>query len=162
MRKEDNKKGVKCSRSNFWNLIRNPVYCGKIHVLQYKDEENIIVQGKHEPIISEALFYEVQDVLSGRQRSSRHLPKITTDKRMPLRGFLICPKCGRMLTGSASKGHTKNYYYYHCISNCGCRFKTENANDLFVHELRKYVPEPGMNELFVMILKEAFHEKTKG
>ncbi len=162
IRKEANKKGVKCSRSNFWNLIRNPVYCGKIQVLQYKDEENITVQGKHEPIISEALFNEVQDVLSGRQRSSRHLPKITTDKRMPLRGFLICPKCGRMLTGSASKGHTKNYYYYHCISSCGCRFKTENANDLFVHELRKYVPEPGMNELFVMILKEAFHEKTKG
>jgi DNA invertase Pin-like site-specific DNA recombinase len=125
IRKEANKKGVKCSRSNFWNLIRNPVYCGKIQVLQFKDEENIIVQGKHEPIISEALFYEVQNVLSGRQRSSRHLPKITIDKRMPLRGFLICSKCSRMLTGSASKGHTKNYYYYHCVSSCGCRFKTE-------------------------------------
>jgi DNA invertase Pin-like site-specific DNA recombinase len=162
IRKEANKKGVKCSRSNFWNLIRNPVYCGKIQVSEFKDEENITVQGKHEPIISESLFYEVQNVLSGRQRSSRHLPKITIDKRMPLRGFLICPKCSRILTGSASKGHTKNYYYYHCVSSCGCRFKTENANDLFVHELRKYVPKPGMIELFKMTLKEAFHEKTKG
>jgi site-specific DNA recombinase len=162
IRKEVNKKGVKCSRSNFWNLIRNPVYCGKILVSQFKDEENITVQGKHVAIVSESLFYEVQDVLSGRQRSSRHLPKITTDKRMPLRGFLICPKCGRMLTGSASKGHTKSYYYYHCVSSCGCRFKTENANELFIRELRKYVPKPGMKELFTIILKEAFYEKTKG
>lgn len=144
--------------SVFWH----PVYCGKIHVSQYKDEENITVQGKHEPIISEALYYEVQNVLSGRQRNSRHLPKITADKRMPLRGFLICPKCGRMLTGSASKGHTKTYYYYHCVSSCGCRFKTKNANDLFVNELRKYVPKPGMSELFKIALKEAFHDKTKG
>lgn len=63
IRKAANKKGMKCSRSNFWNLIRNQVYCGKIKVLQYKDEESITVQGKHEAIVSEALFYEVQDVL---------------------------------------------------------------------------------------------------
>src|SRR5665213_993783 len=62
IRKEINNQGLKCSRGNFWSVIRNPVYCGKIQVTQYKDEEKIIVQGQHEGIISEALFYEVQDV----------------------------------------------------------------------------------------------------
>ncbi len=81
---------------------------------------------------------------------------------MPLRGFLICPECGRILTGSASKGRYDYYYYYHCISSCGCRFKTGNANDLFVRELRKYVPRPGMSILYGTTLKEAFYEKTKG
>ena len=161
IRKEVNKKGIKCSKSNFWNAIRNPVYCGKIQILQFKDEELDIVQGKHEPLISEALFYEVQEILSGRKRSSRHLTKMSSDKKMPLRGFLICPKCNRMLTGSASKGKYKHYYYYHCISPCGCRFKSDNANDLFLKELKKFVPKPGIKDLIIYTLKEAFYEKVK-
>jgi hypothetical protein len=95
-------------------MIFNGKYYGK-------DEESVIVQGQHEPIIPET----------------------------PLRGFLLCPNCGRMLTGSASKGRHNHYYYYHCISSCGCRFKAENANGLFVRELKKYVPHPGMNEIYV-------------
>ncbi len=161
IRKEANKRGLKCSRANFWRAIRNPVYCGKIPVAQYKDEEKISVQGQHESIISEALFYEVQDVLLGRKRRERHATQITVDEQMPLRGFLICPKCGRMLTGSASKGRTNYYYYYHCIASCGARFRTENANSLFVRELRKYLPRPGLSDIYVIPLKEAFSEKTK-
>ena len=160
IRKEVNNRGLKCSRSNFWSAIRNPVYCGKIKVAQFKDEENSTVQGQHEAIISEALFYEVQDVLMGRKRKVRPATQITGDENMPLRGFLICPECGRMLTGSASKGRHNHYYYYHCVSSCGCRFKTENANSLFMREIRKYVPRPGMSSLYVTALKETFNEKT--
>ncbi|WP_410494156.1 zinc ribbon domain-containing protein [Chryseobacterium sp. CH21] len=29
-----------------------------------------------------------------------------------MRGFLTCPKCGRNLTASGSKGSQKIYYYY--------------------------------------------------
>ena len=53
---------VKCSKNNFWVAIRNPVYCGKIFIPKYKDEESCFVKGSHEPIISEALYYQVQDV----------------------------------------------------------------------------------------------------
>lgn len=161
IRQEANNRGLTCSRSNFWNVIRNPVYCGKIPICQFKEEENTTVQGQHEPIISEALFYEVQDVLAGRKRNERPKTQITVDDNMPLRGFLICPKCGRMLTGSASKGRYNYYYYYHCASSCGSRFKTENANSLFVKELRKYTPRPGMSDVYVLSLKESYHEKTR-
>jgi site-specific DNA recombinase len=162
IRKEINNRGIKCSRSNFWRAIRNPVYCGKIEISQFKDEENITVPGQHEGIISEALFYEVQSNLTGRKRNQRPATQITVDENMPLRGFLICPKCGRMLTGSASTGRNNRYYYYHCISLCGCRFKTENANSLFVRELRKYVPQPGMDTLYIVTLKETYSSKTSG
>jgi site-specific DNA recombinase len=63
------------------------------------------------------------------------------------------------LTGSASKGRN-SHYYYHCVSSCGCRFKTENANSLFIRELSKYVPKPGMSNLYVTTLKEEFSKKT--
>jgi site-specific DNA recombinase len=161
IRREANSRGLKCCRSNFWSAIRNPVYCGKVPIASYKDEENTTVQGRHEAIISEALFYEVQEVLLGRKREKRSVTQITVDGHMPLRGFLICPSCGRMLTGSASKGRNNYYYYYHCLSSCGCRFKTEDTNNLFIRELKKYIPKPGMSDVYVINLKEAYSEKTK-
>ncbi len=161
IRKEANKRGLKCGRANFWNVIRNPVYCGKISIISFKDEERAVVQGQHEPIISEALYYEVQEVLSGRKRNERSGTQITTEEQLPLRGFLICPKCGRMLTGSASTGRTNRYYYYHCVSSCGSRFRTEPANKLFIRELKKFVPKRGMNDIYVISLKEAYYEQTQ-
>ncbi|QEC41691.1 hypothetical protein FSB84_08295 [Pseudobacter ginsenosidimutans] len=71
IRKEATKKGLKCSRSNFWNAIRSPVYCGKILIPKFKEEEPLIVEGQHEPIISESLFDEVRDMISGRKRNKR-------------------------------------------------------------------------------------------
>jgi hypothetical protein len=53
--------------------------------------KKVIVQGQHEPIISEALFYEVQDILDGRKRKIRQGTKIVTHDTLSLRGFLICP-----------------------------------------------------------------------
>lgn len=43
------------------------------------------VNAQHEGIISEALFYEVQDILDGRRRHYR--PKSATLPELPLRGF---------------------------------------------------------------------------
>lgn len=155
-------KGLKCSRSNFWNQIRNPVYCGKIFIPKHKDEESAIVPGKHEPIISERLFYDVQDVLLGRKRSDKvRGTTIASPEELPLRGFLICKNCGLMLTGSASKGNGGYYYYYHCNSKCGCRYKAPFVNDLFVKELKKYVPQSGMIELYQHAINVLYCQQTQ-
>jgi hypothetical protein len=61
-------KGIPCSKNNFYTIMRNPVYCGKIVVPKYKDEEMRLVQGLHKPLISEALFFRVQDILDARKR----------------------------------------------------------------------------------------------
>ena len=37
-------RGFKCSKHGFWIIIRNPVYCGKIFIPKYKDEESHFVQ----------------------------------------------------------------------------------------------------------------------
>ena len=139
--KEAFKKGIKCCKANFWSLLRNPVYCGRIYLSGYKEEVSRHVQGLHQPIISESLFYDVQDYLNGKKKTYRN--KVGSLDVLQLRGFLICPKCGKVLTGSASKGRNGKYYYYHCSSSCGVRFKAENANDLFSRELKKFVPRPG-------------------
>ncbi len=151
-------KGFSATKSLFWFAIRNPVYCGKIFVPKYKDEESRFVKGTHEPIIQESLYYRVQDVLDGRKRNYRL--KVVSNATLPLRGFLICSKCGKLLTGSASKGHTKYYSYYHCTDGCSCRFRADNANQLFVYELKKNIPRPEMVDLFKILLTEAWCEQT--
>lgn len=152
-------KGLKCSKSNFWMNIRNPLYCGKILIPKYKDEEAHFVKAQHEPLVSESLFYEVQDMLDGRKR--HYKPKFVANAVLPLRGFLICPVCGKILTGSKSKGKTKEYFYYHCIRPCRCRFRAEYTNDLFVRELKKFVPRPEYADIYQLTLREAWHDQTK-
>jgi len=160
VRKEANKKGLKCSRSNFWTAVRNPIYCGKIFIPKFKEDESCLVQGQHEPLISEALFYEVQDVLDGKKRKERPNTKIVSQDNLPLRGFLTCPKCNRMLTGSASKGRSNLYYYYHCVSSCGCRYKANHINDTFVEELKKFKPHSGIVDLYKVIIGNVYKKQS--
>lgn len=157
--KKAKEKGFKGTKSLFWFAIRNPVYCGKIFIPKHKDEEARFVKGQHEPLITETLYYQVQDVLDGRKRNHYRL-KVVSNATLPLRGFLICPDCGKLLTGSASKGHTKHYAYYHCFGGCKCRFRADNVNSLFVSELRKYVPRSEMTDLYKITLSEAWYDQT--
>jgi site-specific DNA recombinase len=155
VRKVANENGLKCERNNFWKLIRNPVYCGIVVVPPYEDEEMEFVKAQHEPIISEALFYDVQDVLNGNKRSIA--TKVLSKEQLPLRGFLECPLCDRMLTGSASKGRKNYYYYYHCSCNvCKCRFKAKEVNDYFEDELFRYNFAPHAGELFKMVVLDEY------
>lgn len=123
------RRGFKRTKSNMWGLIRNPIYCGKIFIPKYKDEESRLVTGQHEPLITEGLFYNVQDILDGKSRVYR--PKIKTIVEFPLRGFFVCPKCQKKLQGSKCKGRHKYYYYYHCEVQCKYRINSESANKLF-------------------------------
>ena len=143
----------KLSRSAFHVAIRNPLYYGKIFIEQFKDEPAHLVEGQHEPLISEELFKRVQLILDGNKRAERPNTKILSDINLPLRGFLICPECGRNLTGSASKGRNNHYYYYHCVSSCGFRQKAETANQIFEEGLQQLnINEPVkkcLNKIFL-------------
>ncbi|MES2267913.1 MAG: recombinase family protein [Bacteroidota bacterium] len=158
VRQELNRRGFMVSKSNFYTLIRNPVYCGKIVVPEYRDEPRHLVQGQHDAIVPESLFYSVQDILEGKKRIQ--FVKMTTDDSLPLRGYLLCPKCGKQLTGSASKGRHSYYYYYHCIAKCGTRYKAEEANNSFVSELQRFVPKPGVAELYRMVIKDIYSQQS--
>ncbi len=151
------KKGRYVSRSAFHVIIRNPVYCGKVFIEKYKDEEAHFVNGQHEPLISETLFYKIQNILDGNIRAERPNTKILSPDSLPLRGFLICPICGRNLTGSASTGSKgSHYYYYHCIPSCGFRKNAEKANRLFEKELEKFEFQPVIKEMLQELLEKNY------
>lgn len=101
---------------------------------------------QHEPIISEALFYDAQDVLDGKKKKQR--TKVTVDDRIPLCGFLVCSSCGWLLAGSGSKGRTQRYFYYHCSSACGFRSRADSTHQEFIRELKRYMPHLAATELY--------------
>ncbi len=105
------RKGSSWSSASIRDILRNPVYCGKIR-WQYRREEKsladgivmirrrenpdcIIAHGLHPALISEEEFDQAQQFLN-----SRRIPhkKENTELRNPLSGLLYCGMCGSMMT----------------------------------------------------------------
>lgn len=141
------------SRSQFNRLVRNPVYAGYVMVPAEKDEPEERIKGIHVPIVTETLFSKVQDVISGRARNKK---KVKINPHFPLRGFLQCPCCGKMWTGSISKGRKEVYAYYHCREGCKQRVSVRDVEDAFYRYLRIAIPDAGALELYKDVLKQTF------
>jgi site-specific DNA recombinase len=146
-----NDKGLVCSRSHFFRILHNPVYCGLILVTLDSVEEHM-VKALHEPLISESLFNQVQSVINTRRK--------TTSKRDDLqsmfflRGFLTCPGCNRKLGGSVSKGRSKKYPHSHCHNGCRTRINTEFLNACYENKLQQLILSNNVIELFKDILED--------
>jgi site-specific DNA recombinase len=148
-------KGLRIGKTHVWNLLRNPVYCGRIFIPAYKDEKATVVRATHEPLITTELFEEVQDVLNGRKR--KFPTRQTSRDELPLRGYLACRHCGSKITGSASKGNGGRYFYYHCQHGCKERFKAEIANKELIKQLAEVIP----NKAVIRSLRESLENHLR-
>ena len=99
-------KRVNISRVSF--ILQNPFYYGHF---RYADE---VYEGKHEPIITKALYDKANSVLRSRGRTpaSKAVPS-------PYCGLLRCGECGMGITAEVKEKHQKNgnihhYTYYRC------------------------------------------------
>ena len=154
VRQEVKSKGLKISRNGFSTMLRNPVYMGKIIVPACDDEPEVQIEGVHDGIITESLYYKVQVVLDG-NRIKRNTPKST--KRRPellLRGSLCCSNCGHRLTGSRAKnGRGTIYFYYHCNNCRKVRFRADMANELVKQILEEFKFKKSAKKLYDAIVK---------
>lgn len=152
IRRMVNAKGLKCSRSNFWRQIRNPAYCGIIMIQPKDNEEQQLIKGVHEPLISESLFSDVQNVIKTKRKIKGKTDELKTF--FTLRGYLVCSTCNRKLTGSFCKGYSKKYPYYHCSGKCGTRFRADLINDFYKELIKNMVLSPGAADLFKRVLDD--------
>ncbi len=136
------RKGLTLSPQSFGQLMRNPIYIGKIESPDY----GISTRGDFEPIVDEATFYRAQAVLDGRVVVSG--PRQRNRPDFPLRGFVRCEACGRPLTGSWSKGRNGRYAYYHCQRQCrAVNVSKAVLEGAFVDELALLQPTAGYMRL---------------
>jgi site-specific DNA recombinase len=88
------------SRVQYSRILQNPIYYG---TFCYSGEH---YEGKHEPIISKALFDECQTVIE-RKSQPKELDRL---KPYLYRGLFRCGECGCFITTETQKGHN----YVHC------------------------------------------------
>lgn len=118
-------------------IIKNPVYSGKVtwkkkeikksitpgkvKDTRTRDEnEWIIVDGKHDAIISEELFEKAQSILKGRY----HVPyQLTNGVRSALAGIIKCAKCGASMV---YRPYTTQKPALKCYNQTRCHNKSSN------------------------------------
>ena len=159
--KEANKKGLKMSKSQLSRLLSNPVYMGKIRVPAYEDEPEYFSQGIHEPLVSEDLFYKVQNKLNVKREEKNKATKITkVREELPLRGHLQCSCCGEIMTGSASRGKLgTRYFYYHCNKCKKERLRADLVNKQTIELLKELTFDEDVQSLYNEIVKDVFESK---
>jgi site-specific DNA recombinase len=152
IRKKLKQEGMKLEKSAFSELLKNVIYIGKIKVPEFKKESAIVVNGKHEALISIETFNKVQDVFKGKRwYGTQPAPK---NLEFPMRDFLTCELCGGQITGSVSKGRTKKYAYYHCRNKCKTRVSVDDAHNKIASLLFNLQINENIKELFSEILKD--------
>lgn len=101
--------------STVLTILKNQVYMGRIQWgKSFRDKQRhkghirpreqwTDVQGKHEPLIGEALFIAVQNIMKGRR-----LVRGWKEPKNPLAGLIVCGKCGRRMIMQGGTGGRVN------------------------------------------------------
>ncbi len=153
-------KGFKCSRTQFYRLLRNKIYIGKIFISASKDTTEEVIQGNHQPIISEELFCQVQEVLKGVRKTRIRVNPYA--EHYPLKGFLLCSNCKRSMTGNPAEGNGGIYYYYQCQKRgCSKSLLNEKVHSAFLEYLRGIKVAPEIAVLYCRIMKDIFKNREK-
>lgn len=147
---KENKTGFQ-SKTSIARMLQNPVYAGFINVSKFRNHPAQIIKAKHEAIISETTYLQVQTIFK-QTKTKSHSP----DTNFPLRGILQCFKCFRTLTGGKSKGRSAYYYYYRC-DHCKQYFK----NNIVHTELTELLKELSLNNESIQLLKETTLKQIK-
>jgi len=114
------KGGKKLSAGQIHKIINRTFYYGVM------ESDGKYYQGNHEPIISQKLFEQCQEISGSKSR-----PRKKT-KGFTLSGFIMCDKCGCAVTAELKKG---KYIYYHCTNGKGiCDQKSFNTNEETLHD----------------------------
>lgn len=128
-------------------MLHNPVYCGKIRWCpsgraaskrDYYNEDNIIVNGTHEPIISEEMFEQAEKLLAENRLKYRKFQRSDQPVEFMLKGMLRCGNCGATLVFT---NKTANSVQCHNYSNRrGCtvshNISLKKADSLVISALK--------------------------
>jgi site-specific DNA recombinase len=88
-------KGKPLSRARLHRVLQNPIYYG---TFVYSGEH---YEGRHEPIISKALFDQCQAMMARKSQPK----KLDRFKAYLYRGMFRCGECGCFITAETQKGH---------------------------------------------------------
>jgi site-specific DNA recombinase len=148
------KKGNKLSVSSMQQLLSNPFYYG---LMRRNGEEKM---GKHEALISKALFDRCQYVLA----KKRHFLVRKRKYKFLLNGFLFCSDHGTRLGGEWQNNlNSKNrdkISYYHCFHRGGCKgsyIEKEKLERMIANRVKRYQ----FSDQFIKIIETKLKERLE-
>ncbi len=145
------KKGEKISRSYFYKVLKNKVFCG---IIEKFGEQH---PGTFEPLISVELFDCVQKVL---QRRSKTMTAYKTDHPdFPLRRFVFS-KEGLKMTGSWSKGRRGKKYAFYRFGMKGSNYQKDSLEKDFVIFAEQFKFDEEKIAKLKVFIKQKFEKAT--
>jgi DNA invertase Pin-like site-specific DNA recombinase len=161
IRSEFGKRGFKRAKQTFINILSTATYIGQILIKEDKrrGEPSLIVEGKHEGIITLETYDRVQRILHGAQW--KYNPELKRSEDFPLRGHLKCRRCGSNLTGSFSGKKKLKFPYYHCLRGCPERFRADHAHQILLNFLKSLTIKREIKEAYLMVIKEIYADREK-
>jgi hypothetical protein len=131
--------GRRLHRSTLHLILRKRIYTGDF------DWDGVTHHGKHEALVSQEMWEEVQALLDRRAETKQR--RIRHDFAFP--GFIRCGHCGCGLVGELKK---QKYVYYHCTGHRGkCEepyAREEVVQDQFAAALKELVIPPAILKTF--------------
>jgi site-specific DNA recombinase len=129
-------KGGKWASSFVLQILKNPVYIGKVKW------GGIEADGTHSPIIDSERFELVQN-----NRKKQLTPKHQTELKNPLAGLVFCERCGRAM--SIKYGNTQTYLYCRGrATGTGCPTKNvrlDQLEQMVLSELKEWLKDYQLN-----------------
>lgn len=121
-------------------IVTNPLYKGVVH---HNGED---YPGEHEPLVSEKLWQEANDALSGKGKKRQQTVLDRNTHQSLLKGIIRCGECGHRLTpkpGGKKDRDGNPYLYYTCnnvskdgkAATCSLRNVPARAIDDFVIQI---------------------------
>ena len=137
-------------------IISNKIYIGDFE--KYKniqEKETVVYMNVVEPIISRAMFEDVQIQKEKNQRA------FCRDRVYIFMQKMICPKCGKIMQCKGSGGKKKKYMYYHC-NECKIYLREDLIENLvmpFIMDLIEY--DMTVKKYFYPILADKKERNTE-
>src|SRR5690606_333856 len=130
--------GLRLYMQNIQKMFRNPFYCG--YIVHGALDEDEVVKGRHEALVSEEIFLKVQRITEGVHHNDEQ-EKENDD--LPLKQHVFCGNCGTAFTGYLVK--KKNLYYYKCNKKgCKCNRSAKKMHQAYQELLLQYQVNPAL------------------
>lgn len=167
-------------------IIKNPVYCGKIaygrrrtekvigtrNDYRLVDQDNyILVDGLHEALVSEDLWQKAQVKLLAQAKKYEHPTRSVDGHVHLLSGIVKCPVCGAGMYGNKSVKYKKDgtkykdFFYYGCKHRTmtrghKCEYKKQINEELLDAAVEQIIIKLVSNPKFAAIMQEKINMKV--
>lgn len=142
-------------------MLQDSFFCGDV---EYEKWGITRKKGEHDGLIDRDTFMRIQARLGKDETSTK--PRKDTSEDYPLRGLVLCAKCGGKLSASPSTSeNTKKYQYYFCFKKgCELFYKTlrkKDVEDGFKEVLAKNRLKPKVGDMATVVFETLWGQETE-